>query len=80
MTGEDHVWPDVSNTAADLEFPIPSLDFGYLDDDSFDLATTDGVDALCTDVRVGSDYAKYFCFCSRFTNRILGFVPKKSTL
>lgn len=64
---EDYVWRDVSDPAADLEFPIPSLDFGYLDDDSFDLATTNGVDNLCTDVGAGFGYAKRFYICSRLT-------------
>ncbi|KAJ3546379.1 hypothetical protein NM208_g2026 [Fusarium decemcellulare] len=56
MTDEDFVWPDVSDSAVDLEFPIPSLDFGYLDDDSFDFGAADGVDDLCTDLGVGVDY------------------------
>ncbi|KAF4988835.1 hypothetical protein FDECE_14909 [Fusarium decemcellulare] len=56
MTDEDFVWPDVSDPAVDLEFPIPSLDFGYLDDDSFGLGTGDGVDDLCPDLDLGMDY------------------------
>ncbi|KAF4469138.1 hypothetical protein FALBO_3961 [Fusarium albosuccineum] len=56
MKDEEFVWPDVSDPAADLEFPIPSLDFGYLDDDSFGFGSGDGVDDLCTDLDLGMDY------------------------